>query len=197
MIEVALAMAIIAFGMTSILGLFPVGLNAARAAIADNYGSDVAEQLAAYIKSSAERNTTAFDDIFVTVASTKYLPDFTPPNEVALNSLSNDFREALRTENLTNFPRIGSWQIYRSTANNAIYFVTQGADGSFTYDFAAMIKVWKSPVTARFKNDNIATVNPDNSYTYTGGINLEISWPIEKVYSEREKRYYYIEVTRP
>ncbi len=216
MIEVALAMAIIAFGMTSILGLFPVGLNASRASIAENSGSDAAEQLAAYLKSTAEyvdipaKFDDAFKKIFIT-PGTQLLPDFADlPTEEIINNLSVPTKPA-STTNFTdsfaanpgapvNFTKTGNFQIYKATdvsAKNAIFFICQGVEDSASRDFSAMIKVWKSPVSANFKKLNVPITESDNTYDYSGGINLEISWPIETFYSQREKRYYYIEVLRP
>ena len=43
MVEVALALAIIAIGISSILVLFPVGANANKAAIANNNLADIAD----------------------------------------------------------------------------------------------------------------------------------------------------------
>ena len=45
MVEVALAMAIIAIGLSGILVLFPVGINASKSAIADNNLADIAEYI--------------------------------------------------------------------------------------------------------------------------------------------------------
>ena len=42
MVEIALAMAIIAIGLSGILVLFPVGINASKSAIADNNLADIA-----------------------------------------------------------------------------------------------------------------------------------------------------------
>ena len=45
MVEIALAMAIIAIGLSGILVLFPVGINASKSAIADNNLADIAEYI--------------------------------------------------------------------------------------------------------------------------------------------------------
>ena len=50
MVEVALALAVIGIGITSIMVLFPVGINANKAAIADNNTADVAEYLLGYVQ---------------------------------------------------------------------------------------------------------------------------------------------------
>ena len=45
MVEIALATAVIAIGISSILVLFPIGINATRAAIEENCYSDAVETL--------------------------------------------------------------------------------------------------------------------------------------------------------
>ena len=50
MVEIALAMAIIAIGLSSILVLFPVGVNANKSAIADNNLADIAEYVMSHLR---------------------------------------------------------------------------------------------------------------------------------------------------
>jgi type II secretory pathway pseudopilin PulG len=60
MIEVLLALTVIAVGMTSVLGLFPVGLNASREAIAQNCSADVADQMVTYMRVMGESSANAY-----------------------------------------------------------------------------------------------------------------------------------------
>lgn len=64
MIEVILALTVVAVGMTSIMGLFPVGLNASRNAIAQNMSADVADQMITYLRVMGESSQTAYDETF-------------------------------------------------------------------------------------------------------------------------------------
>ena len=74
MVEVALALAIIAIGISSILVLFPVGANANKAAIANNNLADIAEYMMSYIRAgvtsewiaNAERSEGAPENNFFT-----------------------------------------------------------------------------------------------------------------------------------
>ena len=50
MVEVALALVILAIGLSSVMVLFPVGLKASRSSVADNNLADVAERMAAYLQ---------------------------------------------------------------------------------------------------------------------------------------------------
>lgn len=51
MVEIALATAVIAIGISSILVLFPIGINATRAAMEENCYSDAVETVTAFVKS--------------------------------------------------------------------------------------------------------------------------------------------------
>ena len=44
LIEITLAIGIVAIGMAGVMALFPIGLNASRDAIGDNYSSSISEQ---------------------------------------------------------------------------------------------------------------------------------------------------------
>ena len=50
MVEIALAIAIIAIGISAILVLFPIGINATRAAMDENSSTDVAEYIANFVR---------------------------------------------------------------------------------------------------------------------------------------------------
>ncbi len=111
MIEVVLAMAIIAFGMSSILGLFPVGINAMKSSMVDNYCSDSIDQMIGYIKNQAEYsagNYTAFvtglpDAAALTAAlgadRSKRVPD--PVTSLTLDGYSSTLLADYRTSNFT------------------------------------------------------------------------------------------------
>ena len=50
MVEIALATAVIAIGISSILVLFPIGINATRAAMEENCYSDAVETVSAFVR---------------------------------------------------------------------------------------------------------------------------------------------------
>ena len=79
-----------------------------------------------------------------------------------------------------------------------LYFIVQGQMTSKNIDFSAMMLVWKSQVIYNMKDSsgNISQCT-DATYAKFAGINFEVSWPLEKPYAQREKRYYYVEVKMP
>jgi hypothetical protein len=201
MIEVVLAMAIIAFGMTSILGLFPVGLNALRASMADNSCSDAIDQMGGYLKNQAEYSATTFSNMISAGTALPSAKTSTAGGKSA-DTLSAEFIAAyLNNDTSTYAPVFADWNIYMVPAGANfpyIYFIVQGPINSKAYDFAAMALVWKSPVVYNMKNSSGAiTQMTDSAYAEFAGLNFEVSWPLQKPYAEREKRYYYIEVKKP
>ena len=215
MIEVVLAMAIIAFGMSSILGLFPVGLNALKSSMADNYCSDSVDQMVGYLKNQAEYSPANYTAMITN--STTGLRDAAAlttilganrtnaVNGSTLDGFRDTFLADYKTSNFTGtstfkrvFTDMNIFQV--QTYNNMpyLYFIAQGQMTSQNIDFSAMLLVWKSPVVYNMKDisGNI-TQGTDTAYAKFTGINFEVSWPLEKPYAQREKRYYYVEVKMP
>ena len=218
MIEVLLALTVIAIGMTSVLGLFPVGLNASRNAVAQNCSADVAEQLITYFRvvNELDKRTSGsnYDSNFINnqYSITKY------STESDLNDDSEKFLDDYKAENVsptsTTFPRISSnWAVFKtktSSLENKVFFVVQGPNctkdtGSRPIDFSAMALIWKEPAyIKRLKSGGNPAVPADweqwpttASYQYSAKLNIELSWPLELPYNERKKRYYQIIIKNP
>ena len=205
MIEIALAMAIIAFGMTSILGLFPVGLNACRNSVAENCAADSVEQFSSYLKGYAGASKVNFQTLLGTDATSGYYtetnPMTVPATVAAVKTATTNFLNTLPA-GVT--PISNGWTIFQSAAANNVYFAVSGP-GDYstinvvkfpTVDFAAMIIVWKSPLSFYYPNGAAWTPYTDN-YSMGAGLNVEISWPLAVDYNARQKRTFYIEITKP
>ena len=62
MVEIALAIAVISIGLSAVLVLFPVGINAARAAMDENSYYDAAELIANFVRSELSKSSTSLID---------------------------------------------------------------------------------------------------------------------------------------
>ncbi|MEI8246907.1 MAG: hypothetical protein WCI51_13830 [Lentisphaerota bacterium] len=215
MIEIALAMAIIAFGMTSILGLFPVGLNACRNSVAENYSADAVEQFSSYLKAYAESSRANFDKLFGPAGFyTETKPVATSAN---CTDATKDFLQGISFGKdhsglaYTPAPIVTGWTIFpaKNAALTNVYFVASGSGNYMntsgavfpSTDFTGMIMVWKSPIAYYRPQNNppdswaLAT---DNAYVTGAALNIEVSWPPDVAdYTARHKKTFYIEVTRP
>ena len=156
MIEVLLALTVIAIGMTSVLGLFPVGLKASRQAVAENSSANVADQMVTYMRVMGESSDSAYTATFVTTATN--LPNYDSGTDELNITYSDDnatinlksgtfdiqaqsdaFLEDYKKGDLNppgtstthDFTRVANgWAIFRpagaSDLRHRVYFITQG-----------------------------------------------------------------------
>ena len=62
MVEMVLAIGVSVIGVICVLGLLPVGLNASRDAVADNYLPDMAQMMLTYIQVNSDLDPDFVDD---------------------------------------------------------------------------------------------------------------------------------------
>ena len=153
MIEVLLALTVIAIGMTSVLGLFPVGLKASREAIAQNCSADVADQMITYLRVISEINQAQYakafydsgsfvdDSTYITINNGKFTNN--PPgssNEQDVDDNSLSFLKAYGSELIKsnnkleagtiNFKRVApGWAVFKvdGVSNQPrVFFIVQG-----------------------------------------------------------------------
>lgn len=200
MVEIALAMAIIAIGLSGILVLFPVGINASKSAIADNNLADIAEYIMGYLQAgcNADWIKLAKNPPGEGASATYSFADDLPTSASSVGdsgiTLDDDGKNS-------NFPT----PIPGNDANSANLF--SGADGTFLYrqmtndvvDFAAVVKVWRENINFYVPQINTgAETTPhlinESLPQYAQNLCLEISWPIELPYADREKRVFRLEI---
>lgn len=130
MVEIALAVAVISIGLSAVLVLFPVGINATRAAMDENSYSDAAEYVTRYIRGQ-----------FLGVwRSTPTQSSFsTPPGFFDTEYKEDPSEDGLKWKSSgeTNFDKL-----YKATNLGAgVYkFVERGYNGEEI--FSAVVKVW-------------------------------------------------------
>ncbi len=190
MIEVTLAIAIVALGMAGILALFPVGFQSARDSVGDNYVNDASQLFLSYIKLRAKEDISippatqtqvnidsVWDDVIDVIPLTK--PDAPTP--------SID----------TTDPSLSVWT--QAEVPNLYYCGTDGLfriySGSGLNDFKAGVRVWKTRIVSPILNQaGTAWIYNSPYYTEACGLNIEFSWPVEKPYAQRTKRFFYYEI---
>lgn len=179
MIEVTLAIAVVGLGMTGIMALFPVGFQASRDSIGDNYSADAGEQFLSYLGRTCQTNWTTLIHDGTTDGTILSTPPTIGPTDTLVPTTG----------------RISDTNLFLSGYGSNIFCIKQPATGN--PDFTAHIKVWKSPIT----NMNIGGASgisiPYYDAVYNIGaarLNVEISWPVEKPYTAREKRFFCLEL---
>jgi len=181
MVEVVLGMGLISFGMISVLGLFPVGLNAARDSIAESYAADSADQfLHALVTRLKIPNALGqyqnWEDYGKALPSTK--PSGTEPSA---------WTQWFSDDNTT---------LSAGGASNEFYRVEQRAAGAAAADFTAIYRVWREEVTYSEYNAGVwqqVTASEDQALA----INMEVSWPAHLEYNRRQKSLFRLEVYKP
>ena len=199
MVEVALAMAIIAIGLSSILVLFPVGVNANKAAIANNNLADLAEYVLGYLRAHyAAKWTSSGSNSFAGDLSTSY-------PEAGNDGVPADVTSGWQAFGSTN----GGTRLYQNTGAGS------GAKGVFLFrqmsrvevdgetvevpDFSAIVKVWRDN-TFNFSiidmetNHDISVSGISGIEKYLAGLCMEISGPAEAPYANRETRTFRFEI---
>ena len=151
MVEIALAIAIIAIGLSAVLVLFPVGINATRAAMDENSSTDVSEYVANFVRgqclshwkttyenwrsgSNPLTSNLTFSAPSGLWATSK--PD-TPANPDDEKNLSDITDYTVTTTN----PKSGLRRI--GTDSGVFRFSRVTAEGEET--FAALVKIWSDP----------------------------------------------------
>ena len=182
MIEVTLAIAVVGLGMAGIMALFPVGINSSRDAIAENYAADCAEQFISYIERACKGNTTYWTNLIqkTYLQNGFYTLDVISGTPFFDQGIESGFALAPGQEK----------NIYTSS-NPSIYRITQGS--TICTDFDAVVRIWKTPVTSTLYSGDWSSYT-DNLYGTSAGLNFEISYPKDKPYAMRSKKYYYKEI---
>ncbi|OGV65199.1 MAG: hypothetical protein A3K19_24205 [Lentisphaerae bacterium RIFOXYB12_FULL_65_16] len=184
LIEVVLGLGLIAIGLLSAVGAFPMCLNATRDSIAESYASESADQLlhvlAAVLKTPDEDgHYENWDDYGRQLPYDK--PSSTEPYSwTTLSWLSGD----------TVTFRCGG-------TDNQFYFVEQKPAGAKSCDFTGVYRVWKTAVKYSVYQDGVGWTEATADDGIAIGLNMEISWPANVPYERRAKALYHLEVYKP
>lgn len=190
MVEVLLALTVSAIGITSIMGIIPLGLKANRDAMAETYTANIADSY------FAELNRLAAKNDFSTFASSKV-----PFPEAAKTTITVDGNTVSVYQNPTT-PNPNDWKDSDGKIEYEHAFTDDGIDfddskldtkhylrvfvgkknGSSKVlpDFAADLCGWKC------YPEDIAEA--EGAQTDLLRVYLEVSWPINVAYAKREKR---------
>ena len=213
MIEIALALVVLAIGLSSVLILFPIGANAGKSSVTDNNLANVAEQVVSYLQASLSTpaNWTRSGD---TAGST--LSEFAAnPADGAVPTGESGFTD-------TNQPGLkkkdNSTYIYRQYTKTPD--PANPSSNIELVDFEVMVRVGLDTSTMLDQYYPLLTTTGDkwkklseysrNSVEPSGnnmGANasatlskcyrtliMEFSWPIEAPWANREKRIFRLEM---
>ena len=212
MVEIALAIVIIAIGISSILVLFPIGINATRAAVEESLQPEISEYVVHYVRSR----------FLTTWISNPAATDFGSVFSTAYDSLSTTPEDAMKINgdagsNFTDIKKAETQGLYK--------FTRTYANGEV---FSALIKVWKTATPSTndaplyipdiYELDSPPPQKKADKIHYDDGtgrapserpllsdlfnqfyqsVLVEISWPLESEENERNKRTFRVDVYNP
>lgn len=197
LIEITLAIAIIAFGMSSILVLFPTGLQTTTDAVADSVVPDTADYVLSYFQAMIDVGwrdengelRTGNNKALKALGDSK--PDTAaadPGADITFENLDNISSDNEKTVNLFKANKKGIYLYEQS------YYPTASEDfeeEQKVVDFSAIVLVWKEPKTFLYHaGDAPEEYEDDNAATLC----VEISYPASKPYAAREKQFYRLEL---
>ncbi len=190
LIEIVLAIGVLTVGIAAVMSLVPVGLNSYRDAMADNDGAQNAETMLRILENKFTKDKASFDDLLATsFPKTRYKK---AGGVVADIDISSDPTE------LSSWTLVNSG-LYEIEVGNGLYgFASPDKDKA---DFVAHVLIWRDDVHVLEWDGATSTwaVKQDASSsdlvsTDVVRLNVELSWPVAKPYSSREKRLFTLEV---
>jgi type II secretory pathway pseudopilin PulG len=139
---------------------------------------------------SMQNNRDAIGDNYAADAANQFLSfiqmqareDWTM-NIIGLPTAAPAIAEGDTDQNWT-APTFGNIYDAAATGVTNVYGVQQGSD------FQAHVRIWRSQITDLW----IAGANQSIPYANGAVVNIEISWPVARPYSRREKRTYKLEL---
>lgn len=178
LLEVVLALAVIAFGVVSVLALLPASMKATRDSVADTHSSQVGEHLIQVLGTSMSEAP----DSATWTANALVLPTDKPgasePEEGWTRWLAQDGMTYWRAGSAREFHRVDLRR-----------------DGVDYSEFAAVCRVWRRPVTISHFEDGAWTTRTV-PYADAVGLNVEVSWPAQAPYAGRQKALFALNVFR-
>ena len=188
MIEVLLALAITAVGITGLMGIIPLGLNANRDAMAETFTADIANT---YFTSLSLRNAAA--DYFYRADGTNCFAENDIPFPCVAKSGSDVYANPVTpaTWSVTPTPS-GDPELKKDGINmklvgsgNKYFEIRVGKAGAEVPDFEADLCGWKC-----YPDDILGSNNRDATQRDLVRVYLEVSWPVRTAYAKREKRIF-------
>ena len=183
LVEVTMAIGVIAVGMVGIMALFPIGFQASKSAIADNYSSELVDQFMQVVAMQCKMYEDTNGDGTVDMYGWN-------------NWINNKIPDKNNKPDMTNLSVTKNGEVMPGSGIGLYYGVTSTTDGVYyieqksgdIVDFSAAMALWWEEIDYDTDGDNL----PDASIPSNKAVRLcvEISWPVAKPYEYREKRYY-------
>ena len=197
MVEIALAMVIIALGISGVLGLFSAGVNAKKEAISENNIADAAEYVLGLCRAVVLNKYEQGDvNDFTIISADENKNKGTEPISIGISEMQNISSNIFEVKD-------GATINFSPAAATTIPSTFVYAPSRWNSDSNVRIAdceiagaVWKTqiPVAKKVGDDVSEKKIP---YKYGVRIYLELSWPLEKKHDNRDKKIFVMDVMNP
>lgn len=176
LIEVILALGVIAFGVVSVLALLPASIKSSRDSAADTHSSQVGEHLIEMLATALETapDAATWDAGLATLPTEK--PGATEATDGWVNWRSQD--------------GIRYWRV--GTANQLHRVELRREDNDYA-EFSGMCRVWRRQVVISQLTGSTWT-SRTLPWSQAAALNLEVSWPVQAPYARRQKSVFALNV---
>jgi hypothetical protein len=178
LLEVVLALAVVAFGIVSVLALLPASIKASRDSVADTHSAQVGEHLMGVLAAMIEQASTSesWDDTALILPTDK--PGSSEPSGGWTRWLSQ-----------------GGTTLWRAGSYGEFLRVEMRRDDAPAAEFSAVCRVWRQRVNLCELVDGTWQTRT-LAWSEAVALNLEVSWPAQAPYPGRSKALYSLNVFR-
>jgi Tfp pilus assembly protein PilV len=178
MLEVVLALAVIAFGVVSVLALLPASMKASRDSVADTHSAQVGEHLVGVLSVPMEQARTTS----IWASTALVLPTAKPGPAEPTGGWTRWLSQAGTT-------------LWRAGTDQEFVRAEMRRDDAPAAEFSAVCRVWRQPVTVC---ELVSGTWQTRTLPWTEAValNVEVSWPAQAPYAGRNKALYTVNVFR-
>ncbi len=223
LVEVILALGVVAIGVVSIMALFPIGANASRDASMETYAANVSDEMLQFVKyrlkqvdddDDQQKIDDRWKDLIGEAASDGAITETEPSTDkldVDVTKLDDtsvwktpdtDIFGNIFSDNHTIYQHDGSdkKQVFQLIGHRNSDDVKLGdtdsdpkKDFATNVDFRAIAYIWKEQIIMD------KTLPDDSKVDYKSGVRVivRVTWPAEIPYVSRQKADYVLEVFKP
>ena len=207
LVEVILALGVVAIGVVSIMALFPIGASASRDAAMETYSSNAADEMFHMLQFMALNDGNTLDISWKKWIEENDQVGISKPSYTAENTDKSKWKrlgDATKGVDGNIFQHKDDKGVFLlishhdSSADKDATLADAGdteSDSTITYekvDFRAVVLVWKEKV-----REDPTDASKDIDFDEAAKLVIEVSWPEEMPYAARQKRYFSYEIAKP
>jgi len=221
LVEVILALGVVAIGVVSIMALFPIGANASRDASMETYAANVADEMLQFVKyrlkqvddtDDQQKINDRWKDLIGEADSDGAITETKPTKaKLDVDATKLDDTGVWKTPD-TIFGSIfnDTHTIYQHDTDKQVFQLlghrnsndvklgdTDSSDPTKDFatnvDFRAIACIWKEQIVIDQTQESDSKID----YKYGARIIVRVTWPAELPYDSRQKADYVLEVFKP